>query len=43
MSDTKVREFAESVFNRNQRRDAEIDEALKQEEARHAAVVKNMH
>ncbi len=43
MSDTKVHEVAESVFNRNQRRAAEIDEALKQEDARHAAVVKNMH
>jgi hypothetical protein len=39
----KVHEVAESVFNRNQRRAAEIDEALKQEDARHAAVVKNMH
>jgi hypothetical protein len=29
-------------LNRNQRRDAEINEALKQETARRAAVVKNM-
>lgn len=43
MSDTKVHEVAKSVFNRNQRRAAEIDEALKQEDARHAAVVKNLH
>ena len=43
MSDTKVHEVAEFVFNRGQRRAAEIGEALKQEEARHAAVLKNMH
>ena len=41
MSDTKSR--AESVFNRNQRREAEINDAVKQEAARHAAAVKNMH
>jgi hypothetical protein len=33
----------ENVFDRNQRREAEINEALKQEAVRHAAVVKNMH
>jgi hypothetical protein len=33
MSDTKLR--AESVFNRNQKREAEINDALKQEAARH--------
>jgi hypothetical protein len=43
MSATKRRSVAESVFNRNQRREAEISDALKQEAARHAAVVKNMH
>ena len=42
MANAKRREVAESVFNRNQRREAEINEALKQEEARHAAVVKNV-
>jgi hypothetical protein len=42
MADPKHREVAESVFERNQRRDAEINEALKQETARRAAVVKNM-
>jgi hypothetical protein len=43
MADPKHREVAESVFERNQRRDAEINEALKQEAAaRRAAVVKNM-
>ena len=32
----------ESVFDRNQRRESEIHEALKKENARHAAAVKNM-
>ncbi len=41
MGDTKRRAVAESVFNRNQRREAEINDALKA--ARHAAAVKNMH
>ena len=41
MASTKRREVA--LFNRNQRREAEINEALKQEAARRAAVVKNMH
>ena len=31
MTDTDQRAFAETVFERNQRRDAEINEALKQE------------
>ncbi len=43
MAYKKQREVAETVFNRNQRREAEINEALKQEAARRAAVVKNMH
>jgi len=42
MADPKHREVAESVFERNQRREAEINNALKQEVARRAAVVKNM-
>jgi phosphopantothenate synthetase len=42
MAASKRREVAESVFNRNQRRKAEINEALKQETARREAVVKNM-
>ena len=40
---TKQREIAESVFDRNQRREAEINDALKQEAARHAATVQNMY
>ena len=43
MADAKQRELAETIFNRNQEREAKINDALKQEEARHAAVVKNMH
>jgi len=42
MVDPKHREVAESVFERKQRREAEINEALRQEQARRAAVVKNM-
>jgi hypothetical protein len=42
MGNAKRREVAESVLNRNQRREAEINKALKQEAARRAAVVKNM-
>jgi hypothetical protein len=43
MTDTDQRAFAETVFERNQRRDAEINEALKQETARREAAVKNMY
>jgi hypothetical protein len=42
MAATKRREVAETVFNRNQRREAEINEAMRQEQARRAAVVRNM-
>ena len=42
MLDTRTRVVAESVFDRNKRREAEINEALKQEEARREAAVKNM-
>jgi hypothetical protein len=42
MAETKTRTVAESLFDRNQRRNAEINEALKQEAARHDAAVKNM-
>jgi hypothetical protein len=42
MTDSQ-REIAETLFERNQRRDAEINDALKQEHARRDAVVKNMH
>jgi hypothetical protein len=37
------REIAETVFERNQRREAEINDALKQEYARREAAIKNMY
>ena len=37
MTDSDQRAFAETVFERNQRREAEINEALKQENARREA------
>ena len=43
MLDTSQREIAESQFERNQRREAEVEDALKQERACHAAAVNNMH
>jgi hypothetical protein len=43
MPDTKQRELAESLFDRNQRREAKTNDALKQEAARHATAVQNMH
>ena len=42
MSDSQ-REIAETVFERNQRREMEINDALKQEHARREAAVKNMY
>jgi hypothetical protein len=43
MLDTKARERAETLFDRNQKRGKEIEDALKQEAARHATAVANMH
>jgi hypothetical protein len=43
MADDNQRAVAESVFDRAQRREREISEALKLEEVRHAAAIKNMH
>jgi hypothetical protein len=43
MSDTNQRVTAEIVFERNQRREAEISGALKQEAARRDAVLANMY
>jgi hypothetical protein len=37
------RELAETVFERNERREAEINNAMKQEHARREAAVKNMY
>ena len=42
MSDSQL-EIAETVFERNQRRETEINNALKQEYARREAAVKNMY
>jgi hypothetical protein len=43
MSDTDQRAVAETAFDRNQRREMEINDALKQEHARRVAAVKNMY
>ena len=43
MADPKQLERAERVFQKNQKREAEINDALRQEQARHDAGVKNMH
>ena len=43
MPDTNQREVAETVFERNQRRETDINDALKQEHARREAAVKNMY
>jgi hypothetical protein len=43
MADTNQPATAESQFERNMRRETEIENALKQEQARHEAAVKNMH
>ena len=43
MSDTNQREVVESLFERTQRRDEEINHALKLEAERHEAVIKNVH
>lgn len=43
MPGTNQREVAETVFERNQRRETEINQALQQEEARRATVIANMH
>jgi hypothetical protein len=41
--DTNQHEVAESLFERNQWRETEINEALKLEAERHAVVIRNMH
>jgi hypothetical protein len=43
MSDTNQHEVAESLFERNQRRETEINGALMLEAERHASAVRNMH
>ena len=39
----KDREVAESAFEKSKRREAEINTALRQEQARHEAALKNMY
>jgi hypothetical protein len=43
MTDNSPRTVAETVFERNQRREAEINDALKQENARRETAVRNMY
>jgi hypothetical protein len=43
MPDTTQGEVVESVFERNQRREAKINNALKQEVVRREDVITNMH
>jgi hypothetical protein len=43
MPESNQRAIAETIFERNQLRETEITQALQQEEARRAAVIKNMH
>ena len=42
MDRTRQRELAESLFDRKMKRENETDSALTEEQAEHAAVVKNM-
>jgi hypothetical protein len=42
MLTAKQLEVAETAFDRNKRREAEINNAIRQEQARHQAAVKNM-
>lgn len=42
MPDTNQHEPVETKFERNVRREAEVEDALRQERARHDAAVKNM-
>jgi hypothetical protein len=43
MPDSKEGAVAETMFERTQRRETEITQALQQEQARRAAVIANMH
>jgi hypothetical protein len=42
MLDAKARERAETLFDRSQKREQELEDALKQEAARHEAAIANM-
>ena len=39
----KDRQVAETAFDKNKRREAEINNALREEQAKHEVVLKNMH
>jgi hypothetical protein len=41
--DAKSREKAETAFKKYERRQAELNESVRQEQARHDAAIKNMH
>ena len=43
MMDEKSRDVAEAAFKKYERRDAKINEAIRQEHTRQEDVVKNMH
>jgi hypothetical protein len=43
MSDTNQQQIADSLFERNRRRETEINGALRLEAERHASAVRNMH
>jgi len=43
MTDSNQRALAETVFEREQRREKEISDAMKMEQARRSAAIANMH
>jgi hypothetical protein len=43
MTDDNQRSLAETVFEREQRREKEISDAMKMEAARRSAAIENMH
>ena len=43
MISAHARQRAESLFDREKRRDGEIADAMKEEQARHEATLRNMH
>jgi hypothetical protein len=43
MTNSEQREFAETVFERAQRREKELNDALNEEYARREAAIKNMY
>jgi hypothetical protein len=43
MISTNARQRPETLFDREKRRDGEIADAMKEEQARHDATIRNMH